>query len=71
MHLEQIVFFVPDQRHYSRLGILKNPALKTRKGAKAWKVVKLTKGGLGFHKSKTLPPSPEQDKFLKSFYLVK
>jgi hypothetical protein len=60
-------FFAPDKRYNSRSEILENTALKTSSATKSGKTVQLTQGGFGFHKSKTLPPQPKQDKFLKSF----
>jgi len=47
-------FFAPNQAHHSRVRILKNTALKTSTCTESMKVVKLTKRGLGFHKSQDL-----------------
>jgi hypothetical protein len=60
-------FFAPDKRYDSCFEILKNTALKTSARTKAGKAVQLTKAGLGFHKSKTLPPQLKPDKFFTSF----
>jgi hypothetical protein len=65
--LNKSFFFAPNQRYHSRMGILKNPALKARKGTKAWKVVKLTKGGFCFHKSNITTINQNKTSFERAF----